>query len=335
MSDFTLVTCPEGQRESQHCVHGKFRSFFVRISDFLNKGGCEFELSTVRFDEQPGFFILTLPLDLCELGNMGARSARTFRRRMARFCAEKNCGRLVVPLNISGALLFQGIEFAAFTGNYLYRSLMLDIIREICLKRGIEAHRADIAVICDQKTELLFSILYMLLPQIKYMTVATAEESPIEQKMGEIYGEYGVSVRVTDSIESIKGADLIINLSSSPLQPHVGSFSSKAAVLNYGGRWIEKVMRGSVIINGLRVKLPHEITSRLPSSFYNYCKTAEFAEIILSYRLGIENDVLGGKYTFGKMSHIANEFRKAGCKITGFVGRHSLLKPEELMAKNN
>jgi len=100
-----------------------------------------------------------------------------------------------------------------FFGRFLYKALLVNILKLISEKKGKDIRELDVAIIHGNDYTFLHSYIKILSSILKFLTIITHEKESIENMTDNIFEETGLAVRVTDNLAGgMKDAEAVINL---------------------------------------------------------------------------------------------------------------------------
>lgn len=262
-------------------------------------------------------YIIRVPYSLEELKQLRKRKVDKVNKMISRICGFYNINDCIPAKKISGGIKPDVCIGDEFTGQYLFRCLLTNVLDEIYTKRGIKISSLDIAIINGKDMGELYTIISQLSPLVKYITVLTDNKDEIEDAADRIYSDTGLSIRLTcDYKNALKYIDLIINLREDDF---VFKPDDRVVILNYGLLHPDHLPRKSQCIQGVDIDLPESISNRLPKDVYHYFSKLEMTEIILTHKTDVER-----RSAVQISEIIQNEFNCDGYKVTALV--HSTIK---------
>jgi len=332
MSDFALVIYPEQKQEE--LPEGKFGKYFEGLMEIMHSmlkiSEPEEEFEAVELYDNLKAYLIELPFNPVDTGK--SCNSSKIGRFISKACAKVNMANCILPRGIPEICGFDGGIRNSFTGRYLYKALLISILDEIYTKRGTKISELDIAIVEGESGDELFSIITSLTPLVKYLTVLVNDNEAVEREINRIYTDTGLSVMMTGNLKSgCKNADLIINLGG--IREAISGIKPKAVVLNYDNSGACNILGEYVLINGIEVSLPEETLARIGGLACKHFSKLELAEIILSHRVNMEDKIIANCMDFESMSGLSREFKKTGCRVTGFKGRHNIFKAEDIKNK--
>jgi len=322
MSDFALVTFVQPNE-----MTAAEPNFFRRVLAALKKPRYEFKSERVELYKNVSAYIIKLPFSQDKLPSLNMTGIS---KAIAGLCKKNAIADCFLPRELDGVLKIDGCSKVGAYGRLLYKSLILDIIYKIYSGKNIEISELDIVVVQGARKEELYSVIRLLSPIVKYITVITDDKQKIENEINRFYIDFGISIGVTtDYRSSLKSADLIINLGDSNEHIFNSIINPKALVLNFGDLNINKVLSENVLINGIEVSIPERISAKLGREVHQHYSMGELSEIVLFHRF-YNGDGSVNAFNYKLAKKVSEEFKKDGCSISGFVGRRRVLKINDI-----
>lgn len=205
----------------------------------------------------------------------------------------------------------------------IFKALVVPILDEIYVKSGMGINTLDIVIIPSESCEELYTMIELLEPYIKYITIASSDNYSLDAKLFEIFADSGLSISVSSDYKNIlKSANLIINMQDSGIISKY-RLNNRSLVINYGDACTGKIQGENAIINGIEYNFRDDIPERLGPDVSRLFSRKELTEIIMAHRLELLSE--------NKLDHILAKkimegFKKDSCMITGFIGRRGILK---------
>lgn len=273
--------------------------------------------------------IIHLPFHVDELAAFSRGRINRIEEFINEYCASNKIDVVIYSKLLLERNIFLGNVATPFIGRLLFKSLVSNILNEIYSKRGFRINDLDMAIVHGKSDEELFTYIRLLAPYIKYLTIISDDKEGIEKQVEDFYEETGLSIRVTRDIKSgFRGIDFILSIGD--LQPGM-KIGTRAVILNYGDSGCSNIVGENIIINGIELRLPGTITTKLGKNVLENFTQLELAEIILCNKLDIPIDEISDK-TYEILS---KEFTAQAFTISGFEGRHNILKASDIKVKNN
>ena len=345
MGDFAIVTCMKNV-ETEVKKTNLVQQLYSFIQNFFKHQKIEETLvqqitkvvlfepealgqkDEVQTNDSINLHSIVLPFQLDELENINAGRVARVEQFIKNYCAQNKIGQVFLPEIISSKCRFKDFAVSSYKGRYLYQALFTNIIEDIYTKRGIKIRELDIAIVQGESREVLLSYVMLLAPMVKYLTVISEDKEEVEKQAEEIYEETGLSVRVTNDYKTgLKSADFILNLGTLTQGMKI---NPRAVILNYGDIGCSKAVSDNLVINGIEVKLPSKMASRLENNIFNYFNHLELSEMMIFHKLGMDNEIDFQAFLTENRGKICGEFASQAYSITGYVGRRNTLKSRDI-----
>ncbi|HHV98325.1 MAG TPA: hypothetical protein GXX36_01925 [Clostridiaceae bacterium] len=267
--------------------------------------------------------VIELPYNLEELAQKeGGRAARL----ISRLCEKNGLERCVLPgkmNNIKEICELEKPKLIMYKGEILFRALIEQILRKLAGRNKENFYNCEVVITEGNSKEELFAFVRCLLPLVKYLNIFTHSRKEIEDEVNNIYEESGLSIGIiSDSSHAFKDADIIINLGDLTKMTSRPRIKKGSLVINYGNINNLAIPDDSVIINGIDVKLPVSLASKIPQNVSCSFNKLEIAEMIICSRLGLEDEIIHNNLGYNLMANISSEFNTQGYSISGFMGLH-------------
>lgn len=275
-------------------------------------------------DEDVNIISILLPFTIKDL----ERKAEAIKNKISEICSANKIDKCIIPAGISEKLIGDGGLFQVFSGETLFKSLLLLIIEEICKRKELMVNEADISVVQGNCAEELITFARILSPHIKYLTLITEFSNEIENEIDNLYAESGLSVSITSDISGgIRDKDIVINLGNMDKSALESRINQKAWIINYGNNDINKSSSRNIIINGVKINFPENIKKRIEDvkNVELFYESSQIAEACIYYKL-LKSTAGLSFHDHNKLyEDVAREFTKNGFKISGLIGRHGLV----------
>ena len=322
MSDFALVTFAQPNE-----MAAAEPNLFRRVLAALKKPRYEFKNERVELYRNVSAYIIKLPFSMDKLPSLNMTGIS---KAIAGLCKKNAIADCFLPRELDGVLKIDGCSKVGAYGRLLYKSLILDIIYKIYSGKNIEISELDIVVVQGARKEELYSVIRLLSPMVKYITVITDDKGKIEDEINRFYIDFGISIGVTTDYKGgLRNADLIINLGDSKEHIFNPVINPKALVLNFGNLNVNKLLSENPLINGIEVSVPERILAKLGREVHQHYDIRELSEIVLFHRF-YNGDSSVNAFNYRLAKKVSEEFKKDGCNISGFVGRRRVLKIDDI-----
>jgi len=265
--------------------------------------------------------LIELPYNLEELMQKeGGRAARL----ITRLCEKNGLERCVISGKLNNIKEICGLDkpkLIMYKGDILFRALIEQILTNLAGGNKENLYSCEVVIIEGNSRDELFAFVRCLLPMVKYLNIFTRSRIGIEDEVNNIYEESGLSIGIiSDSLQAFKDADIIINLGDLTSITYRPRIKKGALVINYGNIDNLAIPDGSIVINGIDVKLPVSLLSKIPQNMSCSFSNLEIAEMIICGRLGLENEIIQNSPGYDLMLNISSEFDSQGYSISGFLG---------------
>ncbi|HHW49445.1 MAG TPA: hypothetical protein GXX14_12635 [Clostridiaceae bacterium] len=327
MSNIALVISEK--EESSKFVNSKFaRRTFRHFLYFARKNKLAESVREINMYENLNLYIIRLPFSLTELGFVN-------KNKIARFikdeCEKREIKSLIIPDEIYNTCVIDGYAQNPFGGKYLYKCLLVNILDDIYLKRGIKIGDLDIVVIKGENDGELYSVVRQLSPLVKYLSILTDSKDGIQHEIDGIFGDYGLSIGISEDFSlAARDADLIINLRNSFDTVKNMKVNPGAVIINYGGKDAVRFFDKGTLINEIEVGLPKKDFLWVDTSISRFFNNVQIAEIVLSHKTGLEDMVSAGIIDCSAAEKISKEFVISGFRISNYIGRYGIIRTGDI-----
>lgn len=328
MGNFSLILCCEENVELRS--NGSFCKAFLSVikKAFRNKK-LECRLDVADLYEDTKAVLITLPYRPEALAGLSSFKASKILKQINNIKKRYNVASVIVPDKLSKVKWLEDCGCSAFDGKRLYKALVVGILDGISSKRNIKTGDLNIAVICGGSVEEPVSMAKLLSPHVKYLAVVTDGKEEIEEELDGIFRETGLSISVTKDYRSgLKDADVVINFGESREFVFNSKINTKAVIVNYGKLDLGRIFCENIIINGIEVRIPDDVSFALPKNIREYFTSAQLAEILIGHRL--QEKLVDCRRPERVMEDMARQFAKDGYEIIGLIGRRNILKAEDI-----
>lgn len=340
MKKFALLLC-RTENEQDMPKKGLFATWFTGLKEFFRSLRKEKffngALKTIQVDEELELSIITLPYTLAELGKIRSRRRiRQVNEFLYTAYREQGFACCIVPECIAEIHSFENCICSPFTGEYLYRCLLGNILEDIFTKRGINIWDLDIVLAQGEQRESLYAVIELLSPVVRFLTVVSDEQDQIEEEAGETFLDSGLSVIITSDWKSaFKNADVIINLKEEKEAASNIKTKKGSVLIDISGLKAPAIHCESALIQGLHVGIPRSLYDQLDSNLWSFLEPCGLAEAIITMNLGLEGQVMQKEFPqFEPMKKVSKEFKKGGYRLKGFAGRHNTLYASDIAVRD-
>lgn len=329
MSNFALVTCTKDHKKDSSDKN-VFARFSKKIKGLFVRRSPQSIGRSVEFSDGSNCLLIKLPYSLDKISKFSEGKLNKIDRLISTLCSENSIGSCILSRKISEIHKFESCTKHSYTGSYLFRALLINILEEIYTNEGVRLSDLDITVIQGKSAAELEAVLWLLSSFVKYITVITNDKESIQDLLDGLYDETGLSVGVAgDFVKGLKHADFIINLGCLA-KNHFGLRREfRPIFLNYGECDINKIPEEITVIQGIDVSFPKDLSNTSDDETLEFFSRNEIAEVILCHKLNLEKESLS-PFNFRQMQKLSREFSRTGFRIEGFLGRHNILGVDEL-----
>jgi hypothetical protein len=324
MADFGVVLCSENEEVIKEKPINTITS---KIRNIFRAKEIQLKTNKIELYKNLNMYEIKLQYTIDDLINMKEKHLNDILRSISDICMKNNIRNCFIPEYLPEK--FQTIECIKkkLSGQYLYMSLLHQIISELFPENKKDINDLEIAIINGDKEEKLFAVINLLMPKAKYLTILTEEKEYLDRNVNKIYCDTGLSISVaSDMKNALKDIDLIINLNNSYELKSTFKLKPRSVIINYSESIINWTTIGNIIVNKVDIGLPMTLKSKVDLNLFKNFSNLEFSEIVLCHKYNIEDEVIEGQYNCEDMDIIAKCFKESGYKIEGFFGRRGLLK---------
>jgi hypothetical protein len=324
MADFAMILCSE----NEDVIKEKpLNSITYKIRSIFKGREIQIKVNKVELYKDLNMYIIKIQNTIENLLLIKQKQLNDILRSVSDICMKNNIRDCIIPESLPDKFQSIGCIKKKFSGQYLYMSILQNILNDLLSGNKNSIDELEIAVINGDSEERLFTIIHLLMPKIKYLTIITEDKEFLENNINRICSETGLSIRLTSDIKNtLKDIDLIINLNSSITFKEIHKLKPSTVMINYAEPITSWASVENVIINKIDIGIPTVLKNKMDSNYIKSFTSLEFSEIILSHKLNIEDDILGDHYNCDNMQILANAFKQCGFRIEGFFGRRGLVK---------
>jgi hypothetical protein len=298
---------------------------FTRLFFIIKKKCIEDGVKKVELNEDINGWILKLPFAAARLSMFDSNAIKAF---IGRFCAEKGITGCYMPAGAVADAAYEDYGIGRGAGQLIYKAHLQYILEDIYESGGIRLGSLDTVIVAGEDRQELFRTVKLLEPNFKYISVAACKDRDIEEELAEISADTGLTINICTEYKSVlRGADLIINLAGAPA---VSKYRMKpgSLVLNFNSGAGARMQGENAAINGIDYLLPADMFAGLGTEVLRQFNKKELTEAVMEATLG---DCTDGPPDNIRIARALEEFRKCGCRITGYVGRRGSLKTENII----
>lgn len=328
MANLAFIQCSKEEKTTES---GTFQFITSKWKALKKRKKMEVSVRNISLYPDFSYDLITVPFAPSELEHLGKGAALRLCQTVEEIVKEREIEECILPEDMPGIRLPECCSRGTYSGQYLYKSLVNLLFEEIFLKRSIKICELDITIIHGENNQELMALIPLLSPMIKYLTVLTREPELLETEMNRIYADTGLSVRVVSSFKSLaKNVDVIINLSPCRDWKAIYKVNPRAMVINCCRDLAEKTFKDHVMIQGVTVALPQEVKDQLPADFLKMQTGLAVAEMVLCSRHHVGRKVRENIPDTETMEVLGKRFIEDGYCIDGFLGRHGVLKNNDI-----
>jgi len=327
MSNIALVI--SNKEISSKLASSRFaREIFKSILYFSRKKELNASIREINLYENLKLYIINLPFSLMELEFINKNRIEGFIKNE---CTKHEIKSLIIPPEIYNACMFDWCAASPYSGKYLFKGLLINMLDDIYFKRGIKLGELDIVVIKGENDDELYSVIRQLSPLVKYLTILTDNKDGIQREIDGIFEEYGLSVGISEDFSlAARSSDLIINLRNNFIGIKNMRINPRAVIINYSGKDAARFFDKGTLINGIEIGLPKKDFSWVDASVQKFFNATQIAEIVLSHKTGLEDMALTGIIDYSSAEKISREFADCGFRISSYAGKYGAIRTVEI-----
>ncbi|NJD03159.1 MAG: hypothetical protein FIA99_11345 [Ruminiclostridium sp.] len=293
--------------------------FSSRKDDLKNGLSCYELLETLKV------WIIKLPFTAGILLHLNMNCVIEY---LERLCTDKGIREFIIPKPIRDNVPGSSFMSPRPSGKLLLKSLLMPVLEGIYTKAGKRIEHLDIVIVAGSDNEEAFTIVRLLEPYISFVTIVAAEKAELESRLSELFSDSGLSFSISSEYRSrLKHADLVINLGK-PADISQSRISKKSLLINLYDSIESSIPGESAVINDVVFDMADINIKNLIYDLHGYFSKSELYEIIITKKLQLDTC---DKFTFELAGYIKTEFEKAGCRITGFVGRRGIINADSVV----
>ena len=339
MADLGLVIFEEVKRKIEDRksknLAGKLFKRFVELlfnaGFFKSRFGTKLYYSSRKNDFANGIFsydlfenvkawMIKLPFDPGTLFRLNLGFIMEY---LERVCNENNIQNCLVPQPLREKTVQSGVfKDSRIPGKVLLKSLLIPVLEEIYSKAGMRIENLDLVIVSGDDQEELFTIVRLLEPYIKFVTILTANKGEIESRFSEIFSDSGLSFSISSEYKNrLKHADLIINMGKLPDIMRC-RMPKKSLLINLYEPVESNIPGENTVLNDIVFDISGANVKNLMYELHGYYSKYELYGIIITHKLDLTSFQ---NFNHDAAIYIRSEFKKAGCRITGFAGRRGVI----------
>ena len=294
--------------------------YFSSLRDDLKKG-----LSSYELLERLKVWIIKLPFTSGTLFRLNLNYIIEY---LERLCTEKGIRDCLIPEPVRDKISGGAFRSHRSSGKVLLKSLLVPVLEAIYPSAGKRIEHLDMVIVSGNDSEELFTIVRLLEPYISFVAIVAADKAEIEIRLSELFSDSGLSFSISSEYRSqLKHADLIINLGK-PLDISRYRMSKKSLLINLYDS-VESCIPGeNTVLNDIAFDMAGANVKNLMYELHGYYSKTEIYEIVMANKLELDTY---DKFTCEMAEYIQREFKKAGCRITGFVGRRGIISIDSVV----
>lgn len=238
---------------------------------------------------------------------------------LERICSENNILHCIVPEPLRREIKSDGVfKEYHIPEKILFKSLLIQVLEEIYPKAGIRIENLDLVIVHGSDNEELHTIIRLLEPYLKYVTILSPDKDGIESRLKEISDDSGLSYSISSDYRNrLKHADLIINLGK-PFEILRCRLSRKSLLVNLYDTQDTCINGENTVINGVTFDIEGIDAKNLFYEVQGYYSKNEVYRTIFAHRLDL---AIHNKFNYETALYVREEFINSGCRLTGFAGR--------------
>ncbi len=277
----------------------------------------EHSIKKITVDQDLNLFFIKLPYSLDELRKLRRFSVWRLQKAVLKACRDNSIKKCFYPSKVPDKIINDFGMKNPFSGNFIYASLLVNILKLISVKKDMDIRDLDIAILETNNRKLLHFFIRQLSPLAKFLTIITKEKESAQKDMEDIFDETGLSVRVTDDIASgLDGISILINIGNLDEFIPRKKVICNAVVINYGSLKNSQVEFTGGIIDQINVGLPASMEESVDEEFINCYTGNEIAEIIFVNKLNGGTNVFKDFAEYNIMKGISEQFEEEGYTIS-------------------
>jgi hypothetical protein len=322
MGNIAVVIC--SGEETEHAetkgFMSRIRYAFKLICSKFKPVKVESWFEFLKINEEYGVYLLKLPYETEEFKRLSKKKINSLSSKIAEYCSQKGILSCFLPEILKDCFETGGVFKSLIDKQLLYKSVLIDIIKEIYYESNVVLSHLDVAIIHGSDNNELFRIINLLSGYFNYLTVSTDNKESIEDGLNNIYEEAGLAVGISsDYKNTVKSSQLIIHLGNSNFD-FSDCLSSDKVVINYSGEVVNNIAGNCKLINGIFIHPPEEIVQNIKEEVFEFFSKSDIAMILINYRAGFVDTLPCALNETGLKECLETEFKKGGYKIAGFLG---------------
>lgn len=324
MADFGILLNSFGEEEAKELP---LYSFTDKIRKIFGKSQVGFAVETNQI--YPDLLIHTIKLknSIISLSGMKEKQLSELIKEVQGYYEKNYLTHCIASESFPNAFFEKGCIKKSIFGQYLYRSLARQILTQLFSLNKNDRFDFEIGIIPGEREEEIFSVIELLLPKIKYLTIFTEEEETLHQYTSNICSESGLSIGICPQNKgTLKEMDAIINFKNKIEPKFLHQLKAKAVLLNFADSFINSSDTEHLIINGIQVSLPDFLKNKISFLLEEEYTGLELSEMFLAHRYNLEKDIVSGHYYYEAMKILSQAFQLEGYAVKAYFGRKGLLR---------
>lgn len=277
------------------------------------------ELQCCELYDNVKVWILRLPFPVRRFFQLNRAFVEEY---LTRIWTEKNIRSWLVPEQLRGSITVDRDGSRSLKGNVLLKALLMPVLESIYPKVGLRIENLDMVVVAGNESEELYTVIGLLEPDIKHVTVLSEDKEQVEKRMYELFADSGLSFYVSREYRHhLKNANIVINLQN-PAETARYRMPRKSLVINLHDVTDTRFPGENTIINSIVFDLPGNPIKDLMYDLRGHYGKTELYGTILAHRLELASEA---RFSPGLADRIQQGFKKTGARITGFQGRRGMI----------
>lgn len=324
MADFGIMLCSENE---ENLKERSITSFTNRFKKVFKAKKIELRLNQIELYKNFNMFVIKLQDSPESLLNVSGKHLKGYQDSISDICTKNNIKHFIIPEFLPDSLITESCIKNKFSGEYLYISLIWNVINEVLVVYKKDIEEIEVAIISGNNESKLNAVINLLLSKIKYLTIIAENNDSIFENANRIYQDTGLAIRVTSNAKNVfKDMDLIINLNNFYEFKSCYKLKSKAIIINYSDTLINWVTVENIIINKINIGIPNILRNKIDMYLKDNFNNLVLSEIILSHKENIDDEVQKSLYNYEKLKIMEKNFNVDGYVIDGFLGRRGFLQ---------
>lgn len=246
-------------------------------------------------------------------------------KQILSWCSEKAVNQLYIGQKVKQLLQTNNVFYTKNInwiedGKMLYKCLIKDIIKLICIRNNLQFENADVCIINQSKNNNILYLLTLLAPSIKYITVVTYPTPAFMIELQKIYEEFGNTIIVTSDIKSgVEDCDLIINTDNLESFKTRNVFTPDKVLINFSDVNIKDyIYIKSEVVNCVEICFERAVNF---NKAYIYKLMNEFNSLT-SAEILLRSNIFIGE---ANATAYNAAFNDSGMEIVGLIGRNGVI----------